>query len=583
MKRFLSLMVACICLLGWAVPACAADGGEDYTVAGKLLKQLWAGSGFSGTLTLEIASKPGGLCTLKPIEAALDYIYVRPTATEGAEHRADLTLMDGDDALSAAHAQLKDGALAVQADLLSPDWYAFAMPEDAGEETVSALFDGLKSQLLRQTGMPALAPLAARVLAALNTAELDDMLATYTTRMDLWIEGYRESAVLDKLADGTTTMEARYTVSPNAIKAQAKQMVFDLLSDTAALPALQEALGDELSDLLLNPDLRSYYFAAIDALPLSGNLVISRTVALTGDTLALHLSLPLYDAQGGNVTLKYDRERGDGDLPDDNTISIESDVSALKLVYQEYSSMTDVRVIQGSLVSEPRGADVFDVDADAAPKALAVDFTLRQQESESKDEEGRDVYGYDAKLTLSPAGAGEGYVALPETEITLASTFASKELKSAATDMQATLTLGGEGWDETVTLTLTGRSRQKWTPEALPDERISVPQMSQEDVSALLPGAATRALALFAPYLGVTEAEPEGEAEGALEGTPESAPEGTQAPEDAQPSDAPEDEAQPAPEDEAQPASQDEGNSAPEDETQPAPEDEAQPASGIQG
>ncbi len=502
MKRFLSLMMTLLCLLGCVASAGAADTSADYTVAGKLLKQLWAGSGFSGTLTVEIASKDG-VFTVKPITSAVDYIYVRPTETETAQHRLDLTLTEGETALSAAHAQLKDGELAVQADVISPDWYTFAMPkESAGDETLSAVIDGIRDRLLRQTGMPALVSFAMPLLGSLNAADLDSFLSAYTTRIDLWIEGYRESAVLDKLADGTTTIEARYVISSNAIKAQTKQLVLDLLSDTAALSALQEALGAELSGVLLDPNQQRYYFAAIDALPLAGDLVISRTVALTGETLALHLSMPLYDAQGGAVTLTYDRTRGDGDLPDDNTIGIESGVSAIKLVYQEYSSMTDVRVIQGSLLSEPKGADVFDVDAAEAPKTLAVDFTLRQQETESKDDEARDVYDYSATLTLSPAGEGEGYVAIPETEITLDADFASKELKSAATDMEATLTLGGEGWNQTVTLNLVGRSRQKWTPETLPDERVYVPLMSRDELNAILPGATARTLALLSPYLG---------------------------------------------------------------------------------
>ena len=53
-----------------------------------------------------------------------------------------------------------------------------------------------------------------------------------------------------------------------------------------------------MSQLLLNPSLQSYYFSAIDALPLASNMTIGRTVSLEGDTLELHLSLPLYDAEG---------------------------------------------------------------------------------------------------------------------------------------------------------------------------------------------------------------------------------------------------------------------------------------------
>ena len=508
MKRFLCLLMCLTCLLLPAAHASEANG-EDYTVAGKLIKQLWAGSGFSATVSVEVAAKEGtqAMSTLKPIVMDVSYIYVRPTATETAEHRADVVLMDGENALSAAHAQLKDGALAVQADVISPDWYSFGeAPLQEGEAEAGAdLLVQLGESLLAQTGMPALASFAGQAAALLHGADgLEDVLESYLIRMDLWIEGYRQNAVLDKLEDGTTTMSVYYDVPPAAIKSQAKQMVLDLLSDQVTLARLQEAAGEELSQLLLNPSLQSYYFSAIDALPLASNMTIGRTVSLEGDTLELHLSLPLYDAEGGEVTLRYDRTRGEGDLPDDNTISLESDLRAISLTYQEYSSMTGVRVIQGTLTSEPRGTDAFIVEdgvpADAQ-KTLALSFSLKQEESETKDDELRDVYTYDATLNLESEGEGDAYVAIPATEITLASTFVSKELKSAATDMEATITLGGDAWDQTYTVTITGRSRQKWEPEELSPDRIYVSRMTETDVASLLPGAALRFAALMADFL----------------------------------------------------------------------------------
>ena len=549
MKRFLCLLMCLTCLLLPAAHASEANG-EDYTVAGKLIKQLWAGSGFSATVSVEVAAKEGtqAMSTLKPIVMDVSYIYVRPTATETAEHRADVVLMDGENALSAAHAQLKDGTLAVQADVISPDWYSFGeAPLQEGEAEAGAdLLVQLGESLLAQTGMPALASFAGQAAALLHGADgLEDVLESYLMRMDLWIEGYRQNAVLDKLEDGTTTMSVYYDVPPVAIKSQAKQMVLDLLSDQVTLARLQEAAGEELSQLLLNPSLQSYYFSAIDALPLASNMTIGRTVSLEGDTLELHLSLPLYDAEGGEVTLRYDRTRGEGDLPDDNTISLESELRAISLTYQEYSSMTGVRVIQGTLTSEPRGTEAFTVEEGApadAQKTLALSFSLKQQESETKDDELRDVYTYDATLNLESEGEGDGFMAIPATEITVASTFVSKELKSAATDMEATITLGGDAWDQTYTVTITGRSRQKWEPEELSPDRIYVSRMTETDVASLLPGAALRFAALMADFL---TAAPAASASPESSATPEAAePAATETPAPA--TDAPADET-PAP------------------------------------
>lgn len=222
MKRFLSLALAAVCLTCFIAPAFAAEAADiaDYTVAGKLFKQLWAGSGFGGTLTLEIGANEGksgrAVTTQKPMVFDLSYIYVRPAGQQPAEHRADLSLMDGDTAQTAAHFQFKEGVLALQADLIGTDWYVLegaAAPADEAD-AASALtpLAQLKTVLLEQTGMPSIAGFVLPVLTTLQdqSDDLSDVLSAYTTRIDLWIEGYRQNAVLGKLADGTTTMEVQY-------------------------------------------------------------------------------------------------------------------------------------------------------------------------------------------------------------------------------------------------------------------------------------------------------------------------------------------------------------------------------------
>ena len=74
--------------------ACQRGGRGGLYRRGKLIKQLWAGSGFSATVSVEVAAKEGmqAMSTLKPIVMDVSYIYVRPTATETAEHRADVVL-----------------------------------------------------------------------------------------------------------------------------------------------------------------------------------------------------------------------------------------------------------------------------------------------------------------------------------------------------------------------------------------------------------------------------------------------------------------------------------------------------------
>jgi len=478
MKRFFALLMTCLMLIS---AACA----EDYTVAEKLYKQLWAGSGFSGTLSVEIDS--AAFKTARPITADADYIYVRETEADAAAHRLDLTLMDGENATSAAYAQLKDGAVSFQADVLSPDWFTLALDS----QTKSA--EAAVQSALESTGAPALAGLMTSAASALRgNAELTKALDSYLTRIDVWIEGYRQDAVLSKLEDDTTVMQVNYLLTPAAIKAQVKQLIVDLLNDDTVLPLLAEALGEEISEKYLNPALQSWYFEAVDSLPFPGDLTLSRTLAMTGETVELHLSLPLYDAQTGVITLTYDRTRGTGDLPEENTVRMESAEQVISLTWQEYSSMTGVRVMQGTLAIQP--AQDFAVSETEGLTAIA--FTLRQSISETLDAEGRDVYACDYALQLTPAEGST--LTFAETEIALTARFVSKQLKSAATQVTAELSvLSGE---TAVKLGFTGASRKKWTPEVIP-QGIVLDSLEQSDLTNLLPGAALRGMAVLAPFM----------------------------------------------------------------------------------
>ena len=478
MKRFFALLLACMLLCGSAL-------AEDYTVAEKLYKQLWAGSGFSGTLTVDVDSP--AFRTAQPITADADYIYVRETEETTPAHRLDLTLMNGENAISAAYAQLKDGKLSFQADVLSPDWFTLdaAAHADAAAQTAE--------EALSQTGAPALARLLLAGAAALReNDELSDALEPYLTRIDVWIEGYRQDAVLSKLPDDSTVMQVHYLLNPAAIKAQVKQLIVDVLNDEKLLPQLAAVMDEAAVEKYLNPALQSWYFDAVDSLPFPGDLTLSRTLAMTGDTLELHLSLPMYDAEAGVITLSYDRTQGSGDLPDENVIRMESDEKVLSVTWQEYSSMTGVKVMQGTFTSQP----AQDFAVDEAVEAVAVSFTLKQSASETLDAEGRDVYSCEYALTLAPAEGST--LVFEETEISLSAVFTSKQLKSAATGV--TLQLQAAMGDTSVRVGFDGASRKKWTPEEIP-QGVAIASVQDEAIAQLLPGAAIRGLAVLADFM----------------------------------------------------------------------------------
>ena len=478
MKRFLALLM--VCLLVFSVAS-----AQEMTMAEKLYKQLWAGSGFSGTLTAQVDTE--GFRTSGPLVADVDYIYVRTGDDTPEEHRVDVTLKNGESDISAAHAQLREGRLAFQADVLSPGW--FILNTSAQTEAASEAVE----KAVSRTGTPALAKLLVTGAAAVNgNAALKEALESYLTRVDVWIEGYRQDAVLSKLEDGTTVMEVHYLLAPAAIKAQVKQMIVDVINDEKTLALLAEAIGEENAQLYLNPALQNWYFEAVDALPFPGDLLLSRTLAMTGETVDLHLALPLYDAQTGVATVSYDRTRAEGDLPEENVIRLETAERDVRLTYQTYSSMTGVQVMQGTLVSQP----VQDFAVEEEENITAAAFTLKMGTATTLDEQGRNVYTCEYALTAAPAEGGT--VEFDEIEIALNASFVSKQMTTAATGVTAQLDV--RYGDDSVNLTFDGASRKKWTPEAVPGG-IEIDSFAQAAFAELLPGALIRTMAVLAPFI----------------------------------------------------------------------------------
>ena len=537
--RLFCLVLALILCLSAAVPALAAR--EDYTMAGKLLKQLWAGSGFSGTLEVELTANPaaGGdaLVTEKPFLIDWDYIYVRPTAADTAQHRLDAVLLDGETAVTEAHFQLKDGLLALTTPLLGDGWWSVA-PEQllsgaagAGEGTLAAQLTPGIQDALRHTGMPGLLQLMLPQLLRWqeNQNGLQSLLEQMMLRMDLWIEGYRQNAELDRLEDGSPIVTVSYVVSPASIKAQAKQMVLGGRSDEASRAALAAAMDEQTAQLLLNPAYQPYYFAAIDQLPLGGDLVLSRTVDMKGDTTALHLSLPFYDAESGAVTLLYDRERGEGDLPDTNTLTMVNGQRTMALTYLTYRSLTDVTVYQGTFKVEDGSAESFAVQPEGQEKRLpAVAFTLSHQVTKSREDGDLNVYTTAWQLQLEPdPAAGEADAFVP-VQLQLDGRFTSKTPQTSATKAEITLTVSGEQRAQHAALRFTGETRRQWTVDELPQQCSDLFALTGdklEDLLATLLTEGGKAASFFLSNTQPAEAAPAEAAEQAEPAADEAAAE----------------------------------------------------------
>ena len=65
--------------------------------------------------------------------------------------------------------------------------------------------------------------------------------------------------------------------------------------------------------------------------------------------------------EGGAVSLVYDRHKGNGDVPDENTIELRGERVLLKADYQTYDTLTGTTVYQGTLLRQPIGIETFAV------------------------------------------------------------------------------------------------------------------------------------------------------------------------------------------------------------------------------
>lgn len=547
-RRLLSCLMALGLLLTGAIAETVSD--LDYTVEEKLVKQLQAGSGFQGTLTIEAAAVEGreseAWTTIKPLTIDVGYIYVREDTAKNtkAENHLSLSFIDGDKTLGTAELSLSEGLLALKSSLLGDGWYTLDENAAAGALEGSST-DGMIGQeaqsFYTQTALPGLAAFAAGLVGHIGETDASkwtDLLDPYTTKIDLWLEGYRQDAILGKLDDGTTTMEIDYKIPASAIKAQLKQMVMDLLTDDSLLTALSAVLPEEDLKTFLDPQQQNYYFYTIEELPLTGDLELSRTVSLMGETLALSISLPLYDSKGGEATLLYRRNQGEGDLPEENTIELTSDTKLVRLNYQTYQTLTGTTVYQGTLLRQALGTEAFEVGTGAADnmqKTLSAAFTLSAQETEDEKNPGSASLSRSFHLTLSPEYTPDDstdetttpteaqeaeYVTFSPLDIALESTFTSGQAKNAATSMEATLTISGEQMPQTITLSLSGKSTGKWTPETVDQQTAtSLDGMDQTALNALLAQAAVKGGLMLLPYVGLPTTETTTAPDGT--GTPE--------------------------------------------------------------
>lgn len=130
-------------------------------------------------------------------------------------------------------------------------------------------------------------------------------LAPYEAALETWLQQYAADPSITPSESGASSMTLRYLIPSDALKAAMKNLMANFLQDSALLELLNPLLTAEQQAVYLNPAIGYFYDAVIDALPLSGDLTMTRVLSTRGDLITSELVMPLPENAGGwaSITL----------------------------------------------------------------------------------------------------------------------------------------------------------------------------------------------------------------------------------------------------------------------------------------
>ena len=316
-KRWLGLLAAILLAVS---PVLLAGASAESALLYKLQRQLSAGSGLKGTVTAT------GLDGLDGLSLDVKYILQK------AQSQLTLSLLSGGEELLKAALYGQEDALAIDAGLSTGKLYG-----------ISGGWESLLGSLMAGEAANGQAPLYTALYSILfpedeKLAEkLSGATAPYLIKVDLWMQGFAGSPALTKDQAGVTVMEVSYRIPAAALKAELKQLLVDLLADKTLLPLLWGQMAQEQANLFLNPALQAFYFQAVDALALEGEITMLRRVSTAGQLLETSVSLPIDGFGNGLKRLSFaSKALAGGDLLD---CVLETDEGTLHFTKQKTAVM----------------------------------------------------------------------------------------------------------------------------------------------------------------------------------------------------------------------------------------------------
>ncbi len=306
MKRILCFLMGMMMLLS---AACAETAD---TLSKRFTRQLTGGNGLRGKLTLTASGEAEWLNVLLPFTAA--DIQIRAIGEKQGDMSAEID--DDDDWQVKAYVENSQGqevgitwlygdpkGVYLSSELLPGTLLTLPVEKVnllyqlfKGEfNDLFFAFDPIGLQIPGENASPTAYSAIANVLGVDAKTWTDSWLPVldrYFLALDMWLAEYGTPAFLTD-EKGDTTVSATYTIPMVDVKAEAKTLVAQMLFDSELQKLLVPLLTQEQRVTYLNPTLVYFYEACIDALPMEGNVVLSRTMSAMGENVSTTIGLPL--------------------------------------------------------------------------------------------------------------------------------------------------------------------------------------------------------------------------------------------------------------------------------------------------
>ena len=370
LKRILSVLLCLALLLGGTALAAKED---DYTLP-ELLYQHFSVQDYPirGSVALTASGTASWLDYLLPLTAST--LSVRLLNLEDSDDFQYQVFSQDENGNQQGLTQLYrvDDTLYLRTALLPDTLLSMSLGETAGSNPP---FYSVVAELLAQPDL-------------LWESVWQPVLADYLNELELWLADYAAEPETET-ESGELVMRVSYVIPADDVRAQTKLMWHQALYDEELLSLLRPMMTEEQQAVYLNPNLLYFYDACIDALPLMGDLRLSRRFSARGETLSVSIALPLPQNAWGYTSLTF-RQEGET-----TALVLNSATQTLTFSVTAAGIADAPSSLTGTISSIPAA---FVTDA----KTLQAKFALTSQHSESQDSDGTRHDDSAWTLTIEP-------------------------------------------------------------------------------------------------------------------------------------------------------------------------------------